>query len=285
MQAALIVARRRWCHPRLVHTTAQPRKRTLTQSAANDDSDAFSQPSKSFKSRHNASLTPYLPPPPSPDTRPQLSDMSKSTPFRKDGQRGHFSSSSSNRGAAAAKRAMRPPPNPGPLPQPQLDGDVWDLRFIENNYNPDHSIQLSPEVLSNPRHAVSRFMQIGLGANPTFVTTNGYVGRQQYFRYVTLLWHLILFMKYTGGLARFAFYSQNADMARNIASTFSEACPKWQKLLPLPSVHSPSSSLDCRSRSRCVVIAREPCRPHSTSEHLLTTSSEPLLLSMKSWES
>ena len=82
---------------------------------------------------------------------------------------------------------MRASPNPGPLPQPQLDGDVWDLRFIENNYNPDRSIQLSPEALSNPRHAVSRFMQTGLGVNPTFTTNSGYVGRQQYFRYVTFL--------------------------------------------------------------------------------------------------
>ena len=92
---------------------------------------------------------------------------------------------------------MRASPNPGPLPQPQLDGDVWDLRFIENNYNPDRSIQLSPEVLSNPRHAVSRFMQTGLGANPTFTTTSGYVGRQQYFRYVTFFSHLVFAMKYT----------------------------------------------------------------------------------------
>ena len=187
MQAALVVARRRWWHPRLVHPKAQQQKRTLTQSAANDDCNAFSQSAKSLKSRHNASLTPSLLPPSTSDPRAQLSSMSKSTPLRKDGQRGHFSSSSSNKAAAAARRAMRPAPNPGPLPQPQLDGDVWDLRFIENNYNPDRSVQLSPEVLSNPRHAVSRFMQTGLGANPTFTATSGYVGRQQYFRYVTFL--------------------------------------------------------------------------------------------------
>ena len=109
---------------------------------------------------------------------------------------------------------MRAPPNPGPLPQPQLDGDVWDLRFIENNYNPDRSIQLSPEVLSNPRHAVSRFMQTGLGANPTFTTNSGYVGRQQYFRYVTFLRRLVLSIKhttlyYTDMVARCTSYSQH----------------------------------------------------------------------------
>jgi len=213
MQAALVIARRRWWHPRLVHLTAKQQKRTLTRSAASDDGDALSQSAKSLKSRHNASLTPSPLPPSAPNTRVQLSSMSKSTPFRKDGQRGHFSSSSSNKGAAAPRRAMRPPPNPGPLPQPQLDGDVWDLRFIENNYNPDRSIQLSPEVLSNPRHAVSRFMQTGLGANPTFTTSNGYVGRQQYFRYVTFLLRLVLVMKYTDMGAYFAFHSQHADIA------------------------------------------------------------------------
>jgi hypothetical protein len=186
MQAALVVARRRWWHPRLMHTTTQHQKSTLNQFAANDDSDAFSQPTKILKSRHTTSLTPSLPRPPAPSARSQLSSMSKSTPFRKDGQRGHFSSSSSNKGVAAARRAIRPAPSPSPLPQPQFDGDVWDLRFIENNYNPDRSTQLSPEVLSNPRHAVSRFMQSGLGVNPTFTTSTGYVGRQQYFRYVTL---------------------------------------------------------------------------------------------------
>jgi hypothetical protein len=188
MQAALVVARRRWWYPRLVHSTAQQQKRTLTRTAANDNGDAVSQSAKSPKLRYNAPLAPSLLSPSAPDTRPPLSGMSKSNPFRKDGQRGHFSSSSSNKGAAAARRAMRPPPNPGPLPQPQLDGDVWDLRFIENNYNPDRSTQLSPEVLSNPRHAVSRFMQTGLGTNPTFTTSNGYVGRQQYFRYIKFLY-------------------------------------------------------------------------------------------------
>ena len=197
MQAALVVARRRWWHPRLVHSATQQQKRTLNQSAANDDGDALSQSAKSPQSRHNASLTSSLLSPSAPSIRAQLSRMSKSTPFRKDGQRGHFSSSSSNKGAAAARRAMRASPNPGPLPQPQLDGDVWDLRFIENNYNPDRSIQLGPEVLSNPRHAVSRFMQTGLGVNPTFTTNSGYVGRQQYFRYVTSLRRPVLAMKYT----------------------------------------------------------------------------------------
>lgn len=208
MQAAFVVARRRWWHHRLVHLKAQQQKRTLTQSAANDDRGAFSQSTKSLKSRRNASFTPSLLPTPASDTRAQLDSMSKPTPFRKDGQRGHFSSSSSNKGAAAARRAMRPPPNPGPLPQPQLDGDVWDLRFIENNYNPDRSIQLSPEVLSNPRHAVSRFMQTGLGANPTFTTTNGYVGRQQYFRCVAFFWYLVFAVEYTNMVTCFVFCSQ-----------------------------------------------------------------------------
>ncbi len=40
-------------------------------------------------------------------------------------------------------------------------------------------------------------MQTGLGANPTFTTTSGYVGRQQYFRYVMCFYHLALAMKYT----------------------------------------------------------------------------------------
>ena len=225
MQAALVVARRRWWHPRLVHTKAHQQKRTLTQSATNDDCDAFLQSAKSLKSRHNASLTPSLLSPSASDTRAQLSSMSKSNPLRRDGQRGHFSSSSSNKGAAAARRAMRPPPNPGPLPQPQLDGDVWDLRFIENNYNPDRSIQLSPEVLSNPRHAVSRFMQTGLGANPTFTTTSGYVGRQQYFRYVTFFLYLVLAMKYTKMVTCFTFCSPRADTG-SIYSTLSKARPR-----------------------------------------------------------
>jgi hypothetical protein len=259
MQAALVVARRRWWHPRLVHSAVQQQNRTLTRSAANDDGDAFSQSANSPKSRHNASLTSSLLPPSAPDTRVPLSSMSKPTPFRKDGQRGHFSSSSSNKGAAAARRAMRAPPNPGPLPQPQLDGDVWDLRFIENNYNPDRSVQLSPEVLSNPRHAVSRFMQTGLGTNPTFTTNSGYVGRQQYFRYVTFLQQLVISMGHTTlyymkTAARFTSYSQHAG---NISSTVSKSRPRRWKLLPLPSIHS-------LNRPRPVDLAWLP-RAHSWS--------------------
>ena len=258
MQAALVVARRRWWHPRLVHSAAQQQKRTLTQSAANNNGDAFSQSANSPKSRHIASLTSSPLPPSAPDTRVPLSSMSKPSPFRKDGQRGHFSSSSSSKGAAAARRAMRAPPNPGPLPQPQLDGDVWDLRFIENNYNPDRSIQLSPEVLSNPRHAVSRFMQTGLGTNPTFTTNSGFVGRQQYFRYVTFLQHLVLTIEHTtlhyiNMVAHFMSYLQHAG---TILSTVSKSRSRRWKLLPLPIIHSLNTAQACRSSGRCLVIAR-----------------------------